>query len=103
MRFPKMPSHWVDFVNQNKAAESSIARLNVRRAHEAGRSDATEAANEGWVPKANAASPVRSETFDPIAMIDWSASYRMQWRSALPSLCRPTSFPWRRRSPRPPR
>jgi hypothetical protein len=31
MRFPKMPSLWVDFVNQNKAAENSIARLNVRR------------------------------------------------------------------------
>ena len=25
-----MPSIWVDFVNQNKAAESEIARLNVR-------------------------------------------------------------------------
>jgi hypothetical protein len=70
MRFPKMPSLWVDFVNQNKAAETSIARLNVRRSYEAGRRDATEATNEGWVPEAKAASPVRSEAFDPIAMID---------------------------------
>jgi hypothetical protein len=38
-RFPGMPSLWVDFVNQNKAAESSIPRLNVRRAYETGRRD----------------------------------------------------------------
>ncbi len=69
-RFPKMPGTWVDFVNQNKAAENGIARLNVRRAYEAGRRDVTEAAKEGWAPEPNAASPVRSETFDPIAMID---------------------------------
>lgn len=69
-RFPDMPSLWVNFVNQNKAAESSIARLNVRRSYEAGRSDAMEAANEGWAPEAKAVSPVRSKTFDPIAMID---------------------------------
>lgn len=56
--------------NQNKAAESSIARLNVRRSYEAGRGDATEASNEGWMPEASGVSPVRSETFDPIAMID---------------------------------
>lgn len=69
-RFPQMPGLWVDFVNQNKAAEANIARLNVRRAYEAGRGDATEAFNEGWTPRANAPSPVQSETFDPIAMID---------------------------------
>jgi hypothetical protein len=43
-----MPSIWVDFVNQNKAAESEIARLNVRRAYESGRHEAAEAVNEGW-------------------------------------------------------
>lgn len=69
MRFPKMPGLWVDFVNQNKAAETNIARLNVRRSYEAGRREATEATNEGWAPEAKAA-PVRSEGFDPIAMID---------------------------------
>src|SRR5262249_32695566 len=50
--FPHMPRLWADFVNQNKAAESRIASLNVRRAYEAGRSDATEAAHEGWAPEA---------------------------------------------------
>lgn len=35
-RFPRMPGLWVDFVNQNKAAEAAIARLNVRRACETG-------------------------------------------------------------------
>ncbi len=70
MRFPEMPKLWVNFVDQNKAAETFIARLNVRRSYEAGRRDATEAANEGWGPETKAASPVRPETFDPIAMID---------------------------------
>ena len=46
-RFPRMPTTWVDFVNQNKAAESEIARLNVRRAYESGRHDAAEAVTEG--------------------------------------------------------
>lgn len=31
MRFPSMPSLRTDFVNQNKAAETSIARLNAHR------------------------------------------------------------------------
>jgi integrase len=70
MRFPEIPSLWVNFVNQNKDAESRIAHLNVRRAYETGRREATEAANEGWAPEAKTASLVRSETFDPIAMID---------------------------------
>jgi hypothetical protein len=51
MRFPQMPSTWVDLVNQNKAAETSLARLKIRRSYEAGRRDAVEAANEGWTPK----------------------------------------------------
>jgi integrase len=70
MRFPNMPNLWVNFVNQNTAAESSIARLNVRRAYEDGRRDAEEALKNGWGPGVNVASPVRSEPFDPIAMID---------------------------------
>jgi integrase len=69
MRFPEMPSLWVDFVNQNKHAEGRIAHLNVRRAYEAGRTDATEAIAENWAPAPQSA-PARSETFDPIAMID---------------------------------
>lgn len=66
-RFPRMPTAWVDFVNQNKAAESEIARLNVRRAYESGRHDAAEAVKEGW---ATPATPAVAQPFDPIAMID---------------------------------
>jgi hypothetical protein len=65
-----MPGLWVDFVDQNKAAEAGIARLNVRRAYETGRRHAVEATEEGWAPEAGAASPPRSEAFDPITMID---------------------------------
>lgn len=68
MQFPKMSNHWIDFVNQNKAAESNIARLNSQRAYEAGRREATEAAHEGRTP--GVTSPVRTESFDPIALID---------------------------------
>jgi hypothetical protein len=50
MQFPKMSDHWIDFVNQNKAAESNIARLNSQRAYEAGRREATEAVHEGRTP-----------------------------------------------------
>lgn len=66
-RFPRMPSIWVDFVNQNKAAEGKIARLNVRRGYESGRHEAAEAVKEGWTATA---APVTAQPFDPIAMID---------------------------------
>lgn len=60
MRFPEMPSLWVDFVNQNQAAESRIAHLNVRRGYETGRTEATESIAENWIPAANPPSgPVR--------------------------------------------
>jgi hypothetical protein len=48
VRFPRMPSLWVDFVNQNKLAEGNIKRLAVRRSYEIGRVDAAETASEGW-------------------------------------------------------
>ncbi|WP_245344142.1 hypothetical protein [Bradyrhizobium japonicum] len=70
MRFPQMPTLWVDFINQNKAAETNIARLNVRRSYEAGRREASEATNEGWAPEPKAALPAPPDAFDPIAMID---------------------------------
>lgn len=66
-RFPRMPGTWVDFVNQNKAAESEIARLNVRRAYENGRQVAAEAVKEGWTAPTT---PAIAQPFDPIAMID---------------------------------
>ena len=67
MQFPKIPSLWVDLVNQNKAAESGVARLAVRRSYEAGRVEATEAARAGWTAPA---APTQAQPFDPIAMID---------------------------------
>ena len=69
VRFPNVPSLWVEYVNQNKAAESHIARLAVRRSYEAGRVDATEATRQGWTPPTV---PTKGEEqkFDPIAMID---------------------------------
>ena len=70
MRFPEMPGNWVDFVNQNKAAEAEIAHLNVRRSYEAGRRDAGEALNKGWAPAPSPPAPPQSEAFDPIALID---------------------------------
>nr|WP_249146086.1 site-specific integrase [Bradyrhizobium diazoefficiens] len=69
-RFPEMPGLWIDFVDQNKAAESTITRLAVRRSYEVGRSDAREALKEGWEQEPNRALQPRPETFDPIAMID---------------------------------
>jgi integrase len=68
MRFPTIPTLWVDFVNQNKSAESNIARLAVRRSYEGGRVDATEAARSGWMVAPGA--PTQAQPFDPIAMID---------------------------------
>ncbi|WBL77245.1 tyrosine-type recombinase/integrase [Bradyrhizobium xenonodulans] len=69
-RFPEIPGRWVDFVDQNKAAESSITRLTARRSYEAGRREAREAFNEGWEPAPNKAPALRPETLDPIAMLD---------------------------------
>ncbi|MDE1932838.1 site-specific integrase [Bradyrhizobium sp.] len=71
MRFPRMPGAWLDFVDQNKAAEGEIARLNMRRSYETGRKDATEV-KEGLVlsPIPLAAVPSQAQTFDPIVMID---------------------------------
>jgi hypothetical protein len=69
VRFPKVPSLWVDFVNQNKTAESNIARLAVRRSYETGRTEATEAAKQGWTDPA-ATPTAEAQRFDPIAVID---------------------------------
>ncbi|MDA9434415.1 site-specific integrase [Bradyrhizobium sp. CCBAU 51627] len=83
-RFPRMPSTWVDFVNQNKAAEGEIARLNVRRAYENGRHEAAEAVKEGWTAPAT---PAMAQPFDPIAIIDRLVQDAVAQR--LPSLPAP--------------
>ena len=70
MRFPEMPGNWVDFVNQNKAAEAEVTRLSVRRSYEAGRRDAGEALNNGWTSAPTLPTPTPSGAFDPIALID---------------------------------
>jgi integrase len=43
-------SRWVDFVDQNKAAEGELARLAWQQAYERGRADVTTAVAQGWVP-----------------------------------------------------
>jgi hypothetical protein len=46
-RFDGFATRWVDFVNQNKAAEEDLIRVGLRREYECGRADAGEAA-DGW-------------------------------------------------------
>ena len=43
-------SRWVDFVDQNKAGETELARMSRRQDYERGRTDATTAAAQGWTP-----------------------------------------------------
>jgi integrase len=59
-RFEFFASRWVDFVNQNKAAEAELAQLGRHRDYERGRSDATAAVAQGWrpAPPPPAAGPV---------------------------------------------
>lgn len=74
-RFETFANNWVDFVDQNKAAERSLARLGVRRAYEEGRSDIIQADDAGWnaplprpaLPAPNSA-PIQQ--IDPIPMIE---------------------------------
>jgi integrase len=47
-RLDGFASRWVDFVNQNKAAEEDLIRIGLRREYERGRADAGEAAVNGW-------------------------------------------------------
>jgi integrase len=49
-RFEFFASRWVDFVDQNKAAETELARLGHHRDYERGRSEATTAVVQGWMP-----------------------------------------------------
>lgn len=84
-RFPRMPTSWVDFVDQNKSAEGAIARLNVRRAYESGRHEAAESVREGW---ATPTTPAMAQPFDPIAMIDRLVQDAVAQR--LPLLAAPT-------------
>jgi hypothetical protein len=39
LQFPNFITNWVDFVNQNKSAETEIDRLNSRRCYEPGHAD----------------------------------------------------------------
>lgn len=47
-RFESFATDWVDFVDQNKAAERLLAGLDMRRVYEQGRSDITQANEAGW-------------------------------------------------------
>jgi len=49
-RFERFASNWIGFVDQNKAAETELARRDRQQAYERGRTDATTAAARGWLP-----------------------------------------------------
>ena len=49
-QFAGFASRWVDFVDQNKAAETEIARIDRHRDYERGRADVTTAVAQGWMP-----------------------------------------------------
>lgn len=67
VRFPRLPSLWVDFVDQNKASEKKLARIDVRRVA-GGQSSITDPGN-AQTPNSEATS-VNSAAFDPIEMIN---------------------------------
>ena len=48
--FAGFASRWVDFVDQNKAAEGELAQLDRRQEYERGRADVTTAIAQGWGP-----------------------------------------------------
>jgi hypothetical protein len=50
-RFERFATKWVDFVDQNKAAEVELGRLDRQRDYERGRAEATTAAAKGWLPR----------------------------------------------------
>jgi integrase len=56
-QFEFFASRWVDFVDQNKAAEEALDRLDKQQQYERGRAEATTALAKGWLP-APAASPL---------------------------------------------
>lgn len=60
-RFEYFASHWVDFVDQNKAGEEALDRLSRKQEYERGRTEATTAVAQGWLPvAAPATSPSNS-------------------------------------------
>lgn len=52
LAFEGFADRWVDFVDQNKAAEAALAKLDRQQAYERGRSEATTAMAHGWLPPA---------------------------------------------------
>jgi hypothetical protein len=82
-RFESFATDWVDFVDQNKAAERSLAGLDMRRAYEQGRSDITQANEAGW--SAPVPGPARAQsTPTPIQQIDPVPVIEAIVRNALP-------------------
>jgi integrase len=63
-RFERFATKWVDFIDQNKAAEVELGRLDRQRDYERGRAEATTAAAKGWLPRAGAQTSLQTpETF----------------------------------------
>ncbi|HEX7853992.1 MAG TPA: hypothetical protein VF503_09875 [Sphingobium sp.] len=98
-QFESFATNWVDFVDQNKATERSLAKLDVRRAYEEGRSDIKQANEAGWSTLTAApvpgpalaqfgAAPIQQ--IDPIPLIeaivrDTLAKQTKALRNTLPS------------------
>jgi hypothetical protein len=63
----RFATKWVDFVDQNKAAEVELGRLDRQHDYERGRAEATTAAAKGWLPRAGA--PASLPTLNPTGPI----------------------------------
>jgi hypothetical protein len=69
-QFEFFASRWVDFVNQNKAAEDELGRLGRQEQYERGRAEVTTALARGWLDAPPAASALPVGT----ARIIWAAA-----------------------------
>ena len=94
-RFPEFPSLWIDFVDQNKAAESAMPRLPARRSYESSQHKAGEAFKEGVEPAPGTAPQARQETFEPVTMLSRLVRDAVDRRVAelAPSVLAPPAAP----------
>ena len=69
-RFEFFATRWVDFVDQNKAAEVELGRRDRQRDYERGRAEATTAVANGWLPRTGApdAMPTMETASGPIVL-----------------------------------
>ena len=69
-RFEFFATRWVDFVNQNKAAEVELSRRDRQQDYERGRAEATTAVANGWLPRTGAPNSMQTiaTASDPIVL-----------------------------------